>query len=200
MKSFSKAASIVFHPIFLFFYLYLAYWLLHPYPSYQLNFPGIALISSVLFLNTVLMPILFLVLGKRKLVNQNRVERQSSLLVMALMYGMTYYFFPEKFIPDYLRIGLLAMVCTSIIAFITTQFFKISLHSMGWGGVVAIFLYLLFVYGGVFFYPLLVVVLLAGLIGFCRLYLLAHEPREVYWGYSCGFGLTFFFLYWILRS
>lgn len=189
MRAFANFISYALHPIFLFTYLYILYWVLFPYPM-GLNTQGILLITALLFFNTAVLPVLFLILGGRSLVKQSLHERRSTVLVVMLIYGLTFWFFPEKFIPDYLRWTLLAISTGMLVAFVVNFWFKISLHASGWGGFVAVYLYLLTNYGAANFYPFIITVLCAGLVGMSRLYLGAHTNKELYAGYISGFGLT----------
>lgn len=189
MKAFANFISYALHPIFLFTYLYISYWVLFPYPM-PLSISGILLISGLLFFNTALLPVLFLILGGRSLVKQTLQERRSTVLVVMLIYALTFWFFPERFIPEYLRWTLMAISLGMLIAFVVNFWFKISLHASGWGGFVAVYLYLLSYYGASYFYPFMIAIICAGLVGMARLYLGAHSNKELYVGYISGFGLT----------
>ncbi|MGB0429727.1 MAG: phosphatase PAP2 family protein [Bacteroidia bacterium] len=189
MKSLANLISYLLHPIFLFTYLYLAYWWLFPYPL-SVSVQGIAFITGIVFFNTALLPVIFLLLGKRSLVTQNLSERRTTILVVTVVYTLSYFFFPQQFLPEYLKWVLISIILGMIIAFVVSLRFKISLHASGWGGFVAVFLYLLLTYGNVFYYPFIAVVLLGGLVGFSRLYLNAHTNTELYSGYLSGFIVT----------
>ena len=191
MRVIANFVSYIFHPIFIFTYLYILYWVLYPYPSFGLRFEGIALVTGLIFLNTAVFPVGVLLFRKKSLVNQNRVERQQTIITVVVIYGFTYFFFPQKFIPDYLRAVLLSTIIGLFIAFIINRKMKISLHASAWGGCVSVLLYLLFQIGGsVFFNLFMLGTLIAGLVGFSRLFLNAHTDRELYTGYLSGFLIT----------
>jgi membrane-associated phospholipid phosphatase len=190
MKGFASFISYLLHPIFLFTYLYAAYWWLFPFPATQLQSQGILLITGILFLNTAVLPVGFLLFRKKSLLKQNLSERRSTILIVMVIYAITYWFFPERFMPEYLKWVLISIVAGMFIAFVISFKFKISLHASGWGGFIAVFLYLLYTYGNVFFYPFMWSVVLGGLVGFSRLYLSAHTNKELYGGYLCGFTIT----------
>ncbi|MFY0675561.1 MAG: hypothetical protein JXQ87_19355 [Bacteroidia bacterium] len=189
MRAFANFVSYALHPIFLFTYLYILYWVLFPYPI-TLNLMGILLITGLLFINTAILPVLFLLFGKRSLVKQTLQERRSTVLVVMIIYSLTFWFFPERFLPDYLRWTLIAIALGMLVAFVVNFWFKISLHASGWGGFVAVFLYLLADFGSDYFYPFMLSVICAGLVGMSRLFLGAHTNKELYFGYISGFVLT----------
>lgn len=87
------------------------------------------------------------------------------------------------------------------IATIITYFWKISLHMIGLGGLLAYILLLLFVRGLQYGLPseidilLSSVILLSGIVGSARLYLCAHTPAQVYVGYIVGFLLVGVYAY-----
>ncbi len=194
MRKFSNAVSYLLHPIFLFTYLYLSYWWLYPYPI-SVNIKGFALVTAIVFFNTAILPVVFLLLGKRSLVDQNLNERRSTIMVVGIIYALSYIFFPERFMPEYLRWVLISIVLGMGIAFLVSLRFKISLHASGWGGFIAVFLYLLLTYGEIFFYPFVTSVILGGLVGMSRLYLGAHTNSELYSGYLSGFVVTALILF-----
>ncbi|MBI1185539.1 hypothetical protein GC194_14810 [bacterium] len=190
MKFTAKLISYLGHPIFLYTYLYILYWVLYPYPIHSLPTEGIALITLIIFINTAVLPVVFLLLGKRNLITQNQRERKKTIIVVAVIYTVTYFSFPEKYLPHYLRMLLLAIVAGLLVLYVVTGFFKISLHASSWGGFVAVMLYQMFQFGAMFFYPFMLATLAAGLVGFSRLYLDAHTNKELYSGYVSGFAVT----------
>lgn len=188
MRALANFISYVFHPIFIFTYLYVLYWMLHPYPSFGLRFEGIALVTGLVFLNTAVIPVGILLFRRKNLVDQNRVERQQTIITVGIIYGFTYFAFPQRFIPDYLRAVLLSTIIGLFVALIINRKIKISLHASAWGGCLAVLLYLLFEIGGSVFFNLFTIgVLVAGLVGFSRLFLKAHTELELYSGYTSGF-------------
>lgn len=199
MTRLANFISYAFHPIFLFTYLYILYWLFYPYPALGLRFEGVALVTGFIFLNTAIFPVGILLFRKQNLIDQDQVARQQSIVTVAIIYGFTYFMFPQKFIPDYLRAVLLSTVIGLVVALFVNKRLKISLHASAWGGCIAVLLYLLFLVGNETFFNLLMIgVIVAGLVGFSRLFLNAHNNAELYSGYLSGFSVTCIVLFFDL--
>lgn len=190
MRSFANFISYIFHPIFLYTYLYLIYWWLFPYPPAQLQPQGIWLLSGLVLLNTAIIPVGMLLARRVSLVQQNLAQRQRTIMVVLVIYTVTYFMFPEKFIPAYMMQVLLSIILGLVVAFVINYTFKISLHGSAWGGFVSVALYLLVHFGGHFYWLFIAAVLCAGLVGFSRLYLGQHTNKELYLGYLVGFLIT----------
>ena len=83
------------------------------------------------------------------------------------------------------------MGCTFVVlvATVITFFWRISLHTIGMGGIVGFFVEMIISHS--FHQSMMVVfmitVILAGLVGSARLYLGAHTSAQVYAGYAVGF-------------
>jgi len=73
------------------------------------------------------------------------------------------------------------------IATVITFFYKISIHSLAWGGVVGILLSMNRMVEGTLLIPTIVAIVLAGLVMSARLFLNAHTLREVLSGALTGF-------------
>lgn len=93
--------------------------------------------------------------------------------------------------PSVMQIFVTGVAITLVFAALMAFFTRISLHTIGWGGLTALVSFLSFSHPWIS--PLLaVVVLLAGLAGTARIYLDEHKPWQVYAGYAIGF-----FFIWI---
>lgn len=96
-------------------------------------------------------------------------------------------------------IGLLLLATTLLVAVLTiiTVWFKVSIHAAAISGVVGFFL----VFGLKFpdsqaLYPLLILLILAGLVMSARLQLNAHTPKEILAGTITGLVVCFGILFW----
>ena len=80
------------------------------------------------------------------------------------------------------------------IAMIISNFWKISLHMLGIGGLVGVFCALNFLLGG---YISLIIILLfsAGLVGYSRINENAHNLNQIYCGFIIGFFIELAILF-----
>lgn len=101
---------------------------------------------------------------------------------------MFYWKFP---VPNVLKLMLIITVMV-IAATITTFFYKVSVHSVAMCGLVGMLLPLNNASGqGLLFYPMVAVLVLAGVVMSARLQLNAHNPREILAGSVMGFVIGF---------
>ena len=92
-----------------------------------------------------------------------------------------------------IRLFLGAMLIL-FIAIIISNFWKISLHMLGIGGLVGVFCALNFLLGG---YISLIIILLfsAGLVGYSRINENAHNLNQIYCGFIIGFFIELAILF-----
>lgn len=75
---------------------------------------------------------------------------------------------------------------TTVLVFLASILYKISMHTAGWSSAMTFAGLLAFQHLPYALFLLIVTVLLAGLIGSARLNLKAHSVQEVYSGYMAG--------------
>jgi len=186
----SKILSFIFHPIFIPTYSLFLIFMLVPYFS---DFTTISQKKQIIELSvifTLLLPILsILVLKKIKVIDslsmENKEERRWPLLFTI---GWNYMLFNllVTIQAHYLIIRLiLGAMLILFIAIIISNFWKISLHMLGIGGLVGVFCALNFLLGG---YISLIVILLffSGLVGYARINENAHNLNQIYCGFIIG--------------
>lgn len=116
-------------------------------------------------------------------------------------------------IPQAYNIFLLGATIALFVAFFINNFLKISLHAIGAGGLLGMIVLTrtLFSYDSFIINLkeqqsfqietntlLMVIIVIAGLIGTCRLILKAHKPFEIYMGYAVGFLSQFLALSFLI--
>ncbi len=197
----SKLISLLFHPVFMpLFTLWLVF---NSDNAFHLYFAGsgdlvqerayVLSLYAVFFLTTVLMPsISFYILKRNGLVQslamRERQERFAPYLSTVFYYGLLYFVlrnghYPQPFLSAVLGSGLVVLAVT-----ILNSFFKISAHSAGIAGVVAIYAVLLkqqWISNGQG--VLFALILLTGIVCTARLSLKAHRAIEIYIGAAVGF-------------
>ena len=148
------------------------------------------LITSILF--TLLLPLIsvcfFLLTGKiQSLEMLNKEERILPLFMSILWMILGYIIMKEVFMCNpIIKSIYLGAIYTLVITTLITIKWKISLHMIGIGGAVGVFLALQVLYGGLYS-VLLLSIFFSGLLAYARLELKAHNTQQVY----CGFMLSF---------
>lgn len=195
--------SIVLHPVFL--PLVLTWFMLYQHPiinliTYEGERARLLLMTGV---NTLLFPALtMLLLRQLRFVKNFYMETQRER-ILPLTITLVFYFWAWyvsrnlEFAPTPLRTWLLGVFITASIANLLNAFTQISLHTLGWGGVVG---FLVMQMKGDVDWPaswLLPALLLAGLAGTARLLRNAHTQQQIYAGYILGIlsQVIAFFIY-----
>src|SRR5512140_480694 len=109
----AKVVTILFHPLFVPFYMLLLLLNVNTFFAMMLPVKGKLLLSGLVFLTTILIPLLIIYLLYRlKLVKsfylESKEERIYPLLTVAVLYYLTYYMlksFPVSFIFSYYMLG-----------------------------------------------------------------------------------------------
>jgi hypothetical protein len=196
MKFLALFCSVIFHPLILLNAGLLSILKFHPYylsKFYDAQFNTIAIFIGV---NTVLMPFLSIYLLKRfKFIDSiyidNPKQRLLPYLIMALLLGFTSY---ELFKNDFTGLPLVFMIATilCILLNILINFkFVISSHAIASGGLLGLFISLTLIeHVSVFNWFLIASIIIAGINGWARLSLNAHNERQVYLGYVLGLAVV----------
>ncbi len=130
---------------------------------------------------------------------ENAKERVFPLLMIGAFYSVLIYFI--RITPRLNETILIVMTCLTMsvltIALIS-NFWKISAHAVGISGMIGILAILNNkIPDSSLFYPLLILILLAGFLLSARLYLNAHKPSQILGGMALGMivsGISYFFL------
>lgn len=157
------------------------------------------------FLSTFLMPFLSILLMFRvrsitSMTLDERNERFMPFLTTTLIYMITTYLFLRQMQGFYTMIVVLGSITFSIalVTFITV-FWKISAHSVGICGMIGFLFGFYQKYADpMLFYPILVIILLAGLLMSARLYLNSHNPAQVFVGALLGLVINFAAVYFLI--
>lgn len=83
-------------------------------------------------------------------------------------------------------------------ALIANIYLKVSMHAIGMGGWLSLFLVLLFTNSMPMSWPLLIVILLSGMVLSARMVLDTHTPKEIYLGLGIGLAAQLVAAYFIL--
>ena len=185
--------SIILHPIFMpILALHLTLLVL---PSLALTLSqNLLLIYGILIFSTMILPLIstFWLMQKGKVSSlemSNHKERSLPLFKTAIWMSFGYYLLQNLlFYTPILKAELLGAILIILLAATISKFWKISLHLLGIGGVVGVFIALQIIHGE-FLYLLLLFILLSGLLGVARIKQKAHNYAQVYAGFLVGLSV-----------
>ena len=195
----SKVISFFFHPIFMPTYAIFLLFAFSPLFSDSMSMYQKIQIVPLVIIFTLLLPIFSVLTLKEfnivtSIYMENREERRWPLLFTIIWYYLLF-FFLDSINIEYIVIQLLfGAMLILLLAIIVSNFWKISLHMLGVGGVLGAFLAIQTLFGGNIF---LIITLLfcAGLVGFARVNEDAHTLKQVYLGFLVGFCTEFLIFY-----
>ena len=193
MRFFAQFISFIFHPIFIPTYaIFFLVWS-NPYEFGQLGSYDSLSIMQIVISYSVLYPLFIVVLMRLLdfIDNYELRDRKNRILVFiptSFCFWWTFIVFLKS---DHLEVlsdvmlGATISICIALV--ITSVFSKISLHTIGMGGLFAIVLFSVNIAAKDVSFFLFATIFIAGLVGTCRMWLNAHNLQEVYNGYLLGF-------------
>jgi len=198
MQQLSRFFSFVFHPIFVPVYMLLFVYASDPYLQYIIPINKMKPVLVLLVVNTIVMPVLsFFYLRKKgvftSLFLEETNERKIGILILFLFHLISYLLWRKlQLPPSFLSLFLGILVSLASVFFIT-GYFKISLHTLAFGGVVGAILGLYRAHGFIDYSVLSFAILGLGVIASARLILNAHSPKEVNMGALLGVLILYLF-------
>ena len=189
----TQLISILLHPMFMpILALHLTLLVL---PSLALTLSqNLLLIYGILIFSTMVLPLIsiFWLMQKGKVSSlemSNHKERSLPLFKTVIWMSFGYYLLQNLlFYTPILKAELLGAILIILLAAIISKFWKISLHLLGIGGMVGVFIALQIMHGD-FIYLLLLFILLSGLLGVARVKQKAHNYAQVYAGFLVGLSV-----------
>ncbi len=158
----------------------------------------------MIFLTTYLIPLfsIFMLhkLGTiRNFTMEDRSDRFFPFFTTTLFYGLTTYLFIKQLPILHLLIIILGSitVCIALVTVISV-FWKISAHSVGIAGIMAVLFAVYYKFSGVeLYYPFLISILVTGSLMTARLSLNTHTPSQVFVGALLGMLVCFSAVWWL---
>ena len=190
----AKTISVVLHPLFMPVYGLL---LIFYAPTLFGYLPGSIkkLLIIIVLINNVLLPLsLMPYLRYRNYITSwtidNRKERMIPMFIASVLYAATSYIVIRYPVPVFIKTFILGIFIISLLLTALNMWWKISLHSAATGAIAALVLVLSLKMNSTLLWPLMIVIVSAGLVLSSRLKLNAHNPAEVWSGFFLGyFGL-----------
>lgn len=189
---FANIISVVFHPLFIPVYVSLLLAFIHPFLFAGFDKAAKWRLVVTVFVNLTLFPALTVFLCWRlKFIDSIKMNTQKERII-PLAAAMIFYFWGWYVlrnlneVPDLFKQFLLGCFITIIAAWLANIYFKVSLHALGMGGVVAFIAILVFSVEGGSGQYVAVALFIAGLVCSARLILSSHKSFEVYSGVFLG--------------
>ncbi len=201
LKNLTQAISFVFHPIWMpivgtFIILNHSRLItLLPTEAHKVIYIIVGL--STIGLPLLMLPVFLFRKNIKTLQMTQKQERYIPLFVMAIFYFFSYHTLRNLNVPNMLSTFILGSFISVTIAAIVNIWWKISLHGIGLGGIIALLTLILVFHHG---YPegLFVQALIyTGIVFSARLYLNQHTLKQIVVGFLCGFltiSLTMVFI------
>jgi hypothetical protein len=194
LRAFANLVSYVFHPVFMPVLLMAL--------LYRLAGSSFAGVTPKMYsmkiiavaVSTLLMPLVVVGLLKalgflKSFHMDDPKDRIIPLIATMTFYFWIYLVFKNTHEPLIVRAFLLGNFWASMALFLATIFYKVSMHTVAAGGVVGLIIVLMIMSPVSMFYPLIVALVVAGLIGTARLLLGAHTQFEIWAGYLIGIAV-----------
>jgi hypothetical protein len=204
---FADMVSYVFHPMFMPGVMTIVLFKLTPQAFAGFNVIDfgrrpLPLLAPIL-INTVFFPLLAVLLMKglgfvESIKLENPKDRIIPLIATMTFYFWIYLTMSNTNAPFLLKVLLLGSFWSVIAIFMINIFFKISMHTAGAGGAIAMIVALMLYSPVNMVLPLFITIVVAGIIGTARLILSAHSPSQVWLGYIVGF-IVQLAAYWYLK-
>jgi hypothetical protein len=194
---FAHIFSVVFHPVFIPFYV--VAFLINYHPSY---FSGFSFYSNKLLatvaVNTILFPVFALLVMKglgfvKSIMLHTQQDRIGPYLVNMIFYfwmARVFFNFQPQVTPV-LSSFMTGVFLTTAIALMANIFYKISMHAIGCGGMLGIFIIIMNTNSMLMTWPLSIALLITGLVCTSRLLVSNHTQKEIYMGLLVGLVCQF---------
>ena len=193
LRVFAQFFSVLFHPLFI--PTYVVAFLLNFHPSYFSGFNNSA--KMMLLLTTALNPAFFPAfsvfimkgLGFIKSVflhsQQDRIGPYLASMIFYFWAARVFFKFEPQLSPV-LPAFMTGVFLTTVAALIINIFYKISMHAIGCGGLLGIFLIIMNSNSMLMTWPLSLALLVTGIVCTSRFIVSNHTPKEIYAGLLVG--------------
>lgn len=201
--AFAKSISYFFHPLLI---PTIGLWFvfhIHSYISFFITPELQPALYIIVFIATFVFPVLTVLLLRitgfiKSLEMESPEERRIPYLLTSIYYSVGYFLLTTKItLPEQLKLLLLGANISVVLTMVINIKWKISAHAIGVGGLIGALLGISTHLQVNVLNELIVAFLIAGLVGYSRLRLNAHNPAQLYVGYAVGF-LSEFLLFVLL--
>jgi len=194
----SRVISVIFHPLLMPVYG-MAIIFSAPTLYCYIPFAFKKLLLLIVLVNNVLLPLSILpffihwnIISSWTI--SDRRERIIPLILTTILYSVTTIIIFRFPVPAFLKSYILAASFLSLLVTVINFWWKISLHSVGAGALIAIVLILSFKMYTPLLWYLIPAIIAGGLLLTSRLQLNLHNPQQVWFGFLAGFFGLFFIM------
>jgi len=189
----TQLISIILHPIFMPLLALHLTLIVVPSLAFTLS-QNLVLIYCIVIFCTIILPLIsiFWLIQKGRVSSlemSNHKERSLPLVKTVIWMSVGYYLLENAlFYTPILKAELLGAIIIILVAAIISKFWKISLHLLGIGGLVGVFIALQVIHGALL-YLLILFILLSGILAVARIKQKAHNYAQVYAGFIVGLSV-----------
>ncbi len=192
IKLLANFFSYLFHPIFI--PLYVTWMLAFIHPNYFVGFSTIGKYKILLLvaINAFAFPLITVLLLKGLgFINSIFLRTQKDRIIPYIA-SMTFFFWTQyvlreqNFVPRILVAFMFGVFISSSAALIANIYHKISMHAIGMGGMLGLFLVVMQQNTMLMTGPLTFVLLTTGIVCTARMIVSDHQPKEIYTGLVVG--------------
>jgi hypothetical protein len=189
--------SYVFHPILL--PLYVTWALAFVHPTYFVGFSttGKYKVLLLVAINAFAFPLIAVLLLKALGFIDSVLLKTQKDRIIPYIASMTFFFWTQyvlreqNFVPRILVAFMFGVFISSSAALIANIYFKISMHAIGMGGLLGLFLVIMQQNTMLMTAPLTLALLITGIVCTSRMIVSDHRPKEMYAGLLVGLACQF---------
>ena len=190
-NKFTRVISILFHPVFLPLYCLLLLFSIKSSANFDFIFKARLMLLAFVAVTTIFFPLLMIFLMKwqgyiSSYQMENRRDRLLPYLITAIFYFLAYNMFCRMQLHGIYINSILGTSIILVVVILISIRWKISTHMAAMGGVFGMIVSISFSLSIELMFPLAVITVLAGIIGYARLQLNSHKPVEIYTGFIVG--------------
>ncbi len=166
---------------------------LNTYLSYHLPQQVQWMLLALVFVSTFVFPVLFASFMVQKgmvgsLTMENQHERKIPFIATILFYFIAFFLVRRFPLPGFFSLIILGSALVVVLAFLINLKWKISIHTMGTGGMCGLVYWLTEIQLLHSVIPFVLLILVSGIVGTARLISGSHTQLQIYVGYFIGFA------------
>ena len=191
MNKLVNTITYIFHPMFMLTYLMAYFLFTNNYFAFFMSPAKKLFLMGAVIIFSVVLPILNMALLKKLGYIKSMEARQANERFMPYISTITLYvgliyILHDLAIPYFFKQLIVVSISVMAIDFAINFFTKISAHTSAIGGCLGVIFFYQYVSTSGDIKPVCFCLLIAGLVGFARLYLNEHTPKQIYSGFIVG--------------